>query len=305
MPLGTLDRTPPPFFRQGYSALTRLLFFSSLAVFLMAADSRFELVRHLRSALATALHPVQLALKVPIEIWDGGHDYLQGLQQALIAERRAQAQLTAQATRLARAGELESENAALRALLGLGNALQTVSTAAQVLYEAPDPFTRKLFVDRGATHGIAEGAPVVNHDGVLGQVTRVYPLASEVTLLVDRDAAIPVLNRRTLQRGVAFGGAEGGAALELRFMASNADVAVDDELVTSGLDGIYPGGLAVARVVRVDRQADGGFARILLRPAVQPDGVRHVLLLQPASLQLPPRPPAEERDAAVAPAARP
>src|SRR5512139_1605137 len=204
MPLGTLDRTPPPFFRQGYSALTKLLFFSSLAVFLMVADTRFALVGQARSVLATVLRPVQLALKVPIEMWEGGQEYLLGLQDALASERAAQAKLVAQADRLARAAQLERENEQLRSLLGLDTALQVRSVAAQVLYEAPDRFSRKVFIDRGATHGVAAGAPVVNHEGVFGQVTRVYAMSSEVTLLVDKDAAIPVLNRRTSQRGVAF-----------------------------------------------------------------------------------------------------
>jgi rod shape-determining protein MreC len=305
MPLGTLDRTPPPFFRQGPSALTKLLFFSSLAIFLMVADTRFELARHARSAVATALLPVQLALRVPVEVWEGGRDYLSGLQAALAAERRAQEALAAQAERLARAGQLEAENEALRALLGLGVALVPRSTGAQVLYEAPDPFTRKVFIDRGTTHGVVDGSPVVNHQGVLGQVTRAYPLASEVTLLVDKDAAIPVLNQRTQLRGVAFGGTEGSTAMELRYLAGNADIQVGDELVTSGVDGVYPPGLAVARVVRVDRQADGGFARVLLLPAATPDGVRHVLALEPIGVQLPPRPPTEPRDAAAAVHGRP
>ncbi|MCU0813110.1 MAG: rod shape-determining protein MreC [Burkholderiaceae bacterium] len=299
MPLGTLDRTPPPFFRQGYSALTKLLFFAALAVFLMVADTRFELVRHARAAIATALLPVQTALRVPVDLWHRGADVAQGLQQALAAERRAQEQLAAQAERLARAAQLDAENEHLRALLGLQPALAARSTGAQVLYEAPDPFTRKLVIDRGTTHGVVDGSPVIDHRGVLGQVTRAYPLASEVTLLVDRDAAIPVLNQRTQLRGVAFGGTERSTAMELRFLAASADVQAGDELVTSGVDGVYPPGLPVARVARVDRQADGGFAYVLLQPVARPDGVRHVLVLEPIGLQLPPRPPLESRDAAA------
>lgn len=300
MPLATLDRTPPPFFRQGPSALTKLLFFAALAVFLMVADTRFELVRHARSAIATALLPAQTALRVPVDLWHRGAEVAQGLQHALEAERDAQALLAAQAERLARAAQLEAENEHLRALLGLQAALAARSTGAQVLYEAPDPFTRKLVIDRGTTQGVVDGAPVVDHRGVLGQVTRAYPLTSEVTLLVDRDAAIPVLNQRTQLRGVAFGGTERSTAMELRFLAASADVQVGDELVTSGVDGVYPPGLPVARVARVDRQADGGFAYVLLQPAAQPDGVRHVLVLEPVGLQLPPQPPLESRDAAAA-----
>lgn len=296
MPLGTLDRTPPPFFRQGPSALTRLVFFSSLAVFLMVADTRFEIVRHARAAIATVLHPVQVALRVPVEMAVGGSEYLRGLTRALAAERHAQEQLAAQAVRLARADRLEAENAALRDLLGLRPALATRSLAAEVLYEAADPFSRKLFVDRGATHGVVAGAPVVAPQGVVGQVTRVYPLSSEVTLLVDKDAAIPVLNARTGQRSLAYGGALRGTAMELRFLPGNADVAEGDALLTSGVDGVYPSGLPVAHVTRVERQADGGFARVLLRPAAVPDTVRHVLVLEPLAAQMPPRPPTSARD---------
>ena len=164
----------------------------------------------------------------------------------------------------------------------------TRSLAAEVLYEAADPFSRKLFIDRGATQGVALGAPVIGPDGVLGQVTRVFPLSSQVTLLIDKDAAIPVLNARTLARSAAFGGA-GGGAMELRFMAANADVQVGDELTTSGVDGVYPPGLPVARVTAVERRAESGFARILLAPSASVDGVRHVLVLEPLGRQQPPR----------------
>jgi len=158
-----------------------------------------------------------------------------------------------------------------------------------VLYDAPDPFSRKAIIDRGMTQGVALGSPVINEAGVLGQVTRVYPLSAEVTLLTDKDAAIPVLNPRTQSRSAAFGVAT-GSGLELRFMAGNADVQVGDVLQTSGVDGVYPPGLAVAKVVTVDRKVDSGFAKVMLAPTALPDGVRHVLVLEPVGLQLPPKP---------------
>lgn len=295
MPLGTLDRTPPPFFRQGPSALTKLAFFSALAVFLMVADGRFEVIKPLRSALAVALLPVQSTLAVPVQLWQHGLDYLGGLDQALQAARQADARLAAQSERAARVDQLRLENDRLRALLALQPALATRTVGAGVLYEAADPFSRKLFIDRGQTQGVALGSPVVNDAGVLGQVTRVYPLTAEVTLLIDKDAAIPVLNPRTQQRSVAFGGVQlpSGAGMELRFMSGNADVQAGDVLVTSGLDGIYPPGLAVARVASVERKVDSGFARIQLEPAARADAVRHVLVLEPLRVQLPPRPDAE------------
>jgi rod shape-determining protein MreC len=290
MPLGTLDRSPPPFFRQGPSALTKLALFSALAVFLMAADSRWQLTLPLRSALATVLLPMQQALLVPVALGQNGLSYLQGVKEAQGSEAAARMQLARQSERAARVEQLMVENASLRSLLALQPALQVKAVAAELLYEAGDPYSRKIFINRGASLGVVAGAPVINETGVLGQVTEVYPLNAVVTLLIDRDAAIPVLNTRSQQRGAAFGGIDGGTAMELRFMAGNADVQVGDLLHTSGVDGVYPPGLPVARVSLVERRADAGFARIVLAPVANLDNLRHLLVLEPLAVQMPPRP---------------
>ena len=305
MALGTLDRTPPPFFRQGPSALTKLSFCSALALFLMVADARFTLTQTMRATVATMLYPLQRTLLVPVEALAGGRDYFAGLSRALTAEQAARADLTRLSERAMRADHLAQENARLRALLELRPTLTVRSQAAELLYEAADPYSRKVIIDRGVAHNIVPGSPVINEAGVLGQVTRVYLQSSEVTLLIDRDAAIPVLNSRTGVRSAAFGGVTGAAGpLEMRFMAGNADVQVGDLLTTSGIDGVYPVGLAVARVTAVDRKVDSGFARIALAPAAAADGVRHVLVLEPTGVQLPPRPQAASEPAAAPKAAR-
>ncbi|UZG44524.1 rod shape-determining protein MreC [Caldimonas thermodepolymerans] len=293
MPLGTLDRTPPPFFKQGPSAFTRLMIFSALAVFLMVADTRLHITQPLRAVIATVLHPIQRALLVPVELVATGGAYLDGVKEARAAEELARRQLVEQAARIARMELLERENAQLRALLELRPAVQARTRAAEVLYDAPDPFSRRVVVDIGSTHGVVLGSPVIDQNGVLGQVTRVYPLTSEVTLLTDRQALIPVLNTRTLVRGVAYGD-PAHDAMELRFMAANADVAEGDLLSTSGVDGVYPPGLAVARVTKVDRRSDSPFAKITLQPVASPGSARHVLIVDPIGGHLPQRPPQDE-----------
>jgi rod shape-determining protein MreC len=298
--LGTIDRTPPPFFRQGYSALTKVVFFSALALFLMVADTRLAVTTPLRAAMAAAINPMQRGLLVPVELVQGGGDYLRGLRNALAGEDAARRQATLLAERAAAADRLNDENTRLRALLDMKPALAVRAQAAQVLYEASDPFSRKVFIDRGMTQGIVAGSPVLTDSGVIGQVTRAYPLSSEVTLVTDKDAAIPVLNRRTQQRGAAFGGIAQGSAMELRFVAANADVKVGDELRTSGIDGVYPPDLPVARVTTVERLAEGGFARVILAPAAPFDGVRHVLVLEPLNVQMPARPAPEPPPAVTA-----
>jgi len=219
-------------------------------------------------------------LLAPQRWWDGVSVYLQGVEAAHQAQLDTERLAVTQAERIMRTDELELENARLRAILQLRPRLEVESLSAEVLYEAPDAFTRKVVIDRGSNHGVLLGSPVVDQLGVLGQVTRVYPRTSEVTLVIDKDSAVPVVNVRSRQRGVAYGTSQ-SQTMELRFMAGTSDVQDGDELQTSGLDGVYPAGLPVARVTRVDRRADSGFARIMLQPAAEPDNSRHVLLLKP------------------------
>jgi rod shape-determining protein MreC len=247
------------------------------------------------------LYPLQRALLVPVEAIGDARAYVSGLSHAIAGEQTARSELALQSERAQRTEQLERENSKLRALLELRPTIAVRSQAAEILYEAADPYSRKVIIDRGVTHNILPGSPVINEAGVLGQVTRVYLQSSEVTLLTDHDAAIPVLNSRTQARSAAFGGAGGGVGLlEMRFMAGNADVQVGDMLTTSGVDGVYPPGLKVASVAKIDRKIDTGFARIVLQPAASPDGVRHVLVLEPTGVRLPPRPQAAASEAAAA-----
>lgn len=298
MPLATLDRTPPAFFKQGPSAFTRLMFFSALAILLMVADARWKMTQPLRVVAATLLQPVQSVLLAPVRAWEMAGHYVAGVEEARALQARSQQQLAAQAERVTRMVQLERENEALRALLALRPRIEVDTLAAEVLYDARDPYTRKVVIDQGRSQGVTLGSPVIDERGVVGQVTRVYPATAEVTLVTDKDAAVPVVNVRTQHRGVAYGLPQ-TTGMELRFMAGNADVQAGDELQTSGLDGIYPAGVPVAKVVSVERRADSAFARIVLQPLAQPDSSRHVLLLQPMSARLPPRPEATDADAAA------
>ena len=292
MPLGTLDRTPPPFFKQGPSALSKLMVCSALAVFLMVADTRFHITQPLRAAVAAVLYPAQwLALRPVLAVqWAGG--YFNSLRSAQAGESEARGGLAQQARRAAQVEQLALENTRLRQLLALRERITTPGQAAQVLYDAADPYTRKVIIDKGLAQGIEPGSPVIDESGVLGQVTRVHPLVSEVTLIIDREQAIPVLNVRSGERSIAYGDAAG--TLELRFMAGHSDVREGDLLTTSGVDGVYPAGLPVARVDKVERRAESTFARIHCTPLARVDGVRHVMVLKPAAEAIPPRPAPED-----------
>ena len=295
MPLGTLERSAPSLFKQGPSAVSRLAVYSALALFLMVADARFQITGPLRQAVGTVLYPVQWLMLQPVELASHGAGYFQSLSATQLELDETRKKMATMGQRATQADQLALENERLRQLLTLRERLATPAQAAEVIYDTADPYTRRVVLDRGQLGGVALGSPVMDVAGVLGQVTRVFPMVSEVTLLVDRDQAIPVLNVRTGARGVAYGdpvaGHDGG--MELRFMPANADVREDDLLTTSGVDGLYPSGLPVARVVRVERRADSAFARVYCMPLAQVQGVRHVVVLQPLAENTLPRPEPE------------
>lgn len=292
MPLGTLDRSPPPFFKQGLSALSKLFLCSALSIFLMVADARWGITGPLRSALVTALHPLQWLSLQPGRALDSIREHFDSLSDAQAAAQESRKELTRQLQRSGQVEQLTLENRQLRQLLDLRERLGTPAQAAEVIYEAADPYSYKVVIDKGLVAGIALGSPVIDATGVIGQVTRVHPLVSEVTLITDRELSIPVLNPRNGMRSVAYGEPANGG-LELRFMASNADIQEGDLLTTSGVDGIYPAGLPVARVTQIVRRAESTFARIYCQPLAQVAAARHLLILQPIKGQLPPPPAAE------------
>ncbi|MEI7496482.1 MAG: rod shape-determining protein MreC [Betaproteobacteria bacterium] len=294
MPLGTLDSTPPAFFKQGPSAISKLLFFSALSILLMVADVRFNVTQPLRATLSVALYPVQWLAMLPQAFTKYSGEYLEALQDAQADAKDVRQKLLLQSQRAAQVEQLTLENKQLRALLNLQERLNTVGVVAEVLYDAADPYTRKLIINKGMTNGLKPSSPVMDEHGILGQVTRVLPLVSEVTLVTDREHSIPVLNTRTGARGVAYGESGGAPLLELRFMATNADIEVGDQLTTSGVDGVYPAGVPVGIVTKVERRAETAFARILCEPVGRVQGARHVMVIDPLTDQLPTRPVIEK-----------
>ncbi len=303
MPLGTLDRTPPPFFKQGPSALSKLVVFSAIALFLMVADLRFRVTQPVRAALATVLYPVQWAVLQPVLLVGAAGGYVSSLHTAQQNEADAARRLADQAVRSLQVDQLLDENQRLRQLLSMRERTSSQAIGAQVVYDAADPYSRRVVIDRGQTHGVQAGAPVIDESGVLGQVTRVYPLIAEVSLLVDRDQAIPVLDIRSGVRSVAYGEpASDGDGLALRYTLAETDIREGDLLTTSGVDAVYPPGLPVARVTVVERQSGSSFMRIRAEPLARMDGALHVLVLEPAGAP-PPEPPAAAPAPAPAPAA--
>jgi rod shape-determining protein MreC len=283
MALESHDRSPPPFFRVGFAPLTKLIFFSALSLLLVVGDKQLQFTKPLRAGLSTLILPIQWLVLQPGEALSAMGTYFQNLDQAQTNLKAAELKVLQQSVRSQQVEQLQIENQNLRQLMGLQSSMVVASQAAEVLFDVPDPYNQRIVIDRGQLKNVALGSPVIDAGGVVGQVTRVYPMTSEVTLLTDKDQSIPVLNSRTGARNITSGDVLAGQPMiELKFVPASADVKEGDLLTTSGIDGVYPAGLQVARISHIERRVDISFARIHARPLAELKG-RHVLILQPSA----------------------
>ena len=287
MALESHDRSPPPFFRVGFAPLTKLIFFSALSLLLVVGDKQLQFTKPLRAGLSTLILPIQWLVLQPGEALSAMGTYFQNLDQAQTNLKAAELKVLQQSVRSQQVEQLQIENQNLRQLMGLQSSMVVASQAAEVLFDVPDPYNQRIVIDRGQLKNVALGSPVIDAGGVVGQVTRVYPMTSEVTLLTDKDQSIPVLNSRTGARNITSGDVLAGQPMiELKFVPASADVKEGDLLTTSGIDGVYPAGLQVARISHIERRVDISFARIHASPLAELKG-RHVLILQPSAVSAP------------------
>ena len=213
-----MEHTPPPFFKRGPAPLVRLFFFASLSMALLIVDARFRYAEGLRSTLALVAYPLQKLATAPFELAEAVGIYF--TTQAQLREENAElrAKALAYSQNAQRYQAAEAETVQLRRLIGATERVEVQATPAEVLYGSRDPYSHKVFIGKGAQQGIRAGSPVADENGLVGQVTRVHPLISEVTLLTDQDQATPVQIVRNGLRAVAFGGGPSGM-LELRLNA--------------------------------------------------------------------------------------
>jgi len=286
-----MEHTPPPFFKRGPAPVVRLAFFASLSVALLILDARFRYVDGLRDVLALAAYPFQQAATAPITAAQRIAEFFV-TQERLRSENSAlRAELLDASRDAQRYRTASAELEQLRRVAEMRTRFERQAVPAEVLYTGRDPYDYKVILDKGRQQGVRAGSLVVDEEGAIGQVTRAHDLVSEVTLITDKAQAIPVQVVRNGLRAVGFGTGASGM-LELRFLPAHADVRNGDELVTSGIDGSYPPGVAVAKVMRVERDTTQAFARVVCQPLAGVDRSRYVLVLSGAESR-PPYPVSE------------
>lgn len=288
--------TTPQFFRHGPGPLARLMFFALLSCILMAADLRFKYFPELRPAIAVIIYPLQRLAHFPAHIYDRVEEFFASFHLLQENNFLRQRYLTDR-EQLLRLHALKAENKQLRKLLGAVEQIETKTAAkavmAEILYTPRDPFSHKTTLNKGRQHNIKMGQIVVDDKGIIGQITQVYQWVSEVTLITDKDHSVPIQIARNSLRSVISGAGKNNE-LELRYLSVNTDIQENDLLVTSGIGGVYPSGIPVATVSKIDRNPADTFAHIISTPIAGVDRNRQVLILS----LLPPLPnnPAETSD---------
>lgn len=267
----------PQFFKHGPGSLARLLFFALLSILLMVEDTRLNYFPEIRQTVAVIIYPLQRIAHVPANVYNSLKEFLASfhlieenafLKQRHLVDRKQLLQLQA----------LEAENSHLRQLLGAVQRVETKAIIAEILYFPRDPFNHKATLNKGSQHDIQPGQIVVDDKGVIGQITQTYLWSSELTLITDNGHAVPTQTVRNGLRSIVTGTGKNGE-LDVRYLSINSDIQLNDLLVTSGIDGVYPPGLPVAVISMVERNPANPFAKITSQPIAGVDQNRQVLIL--------------------------
>ena len=281
----------PAFFVRGASAFSRMVFYCALSIIIMAMDARLNYLSQVRQAFIGALHPFEMMANAPSGWVRDVKKYFSAHNQLVQENYALKQQAFEHKVMLQRLSTVQAENVHLRNLLNGNIPIQPKAILGEISHTGRDPFTSVVVVNRGSRHSIKAGQAVVDSKGVIGQVTRVYPFSSEVTLITDKDLSIPIQIERNQLRAIAFG--EGNNTLDIPYLPTNVDIKEGDLLVTSGIDGIYPAGLAVATVSKIQQNPNSPFAKIICTPIAEVTNHLQLLLLelpQEKEAELPPEP---------------
>lgn len=271
-----------------------------VSIILMMVDHAHDSLAPVRSTLAVAMQPLQIAAELPGEFTEYlGHYFDRG---ELISDNEALSQkVLLLKVRLQRLAALEAENERIRALLASASSLDQNVLIARILSVTPDPYRHYIKLNKGSADGVFVGQALIDANGIMGQITDVTPLDARAILITDANHGIPVEINRTGLQTIAQGTGKSDQ-LRLPFLANNSDVEAGDLLVSSGLGGRYPAGYPVAKVTRVKHQPGDEFLDVIAEPTAHLNRGREVLLVwtRDSSLQADDGPYPSDRSAADA-----
>ncbi|MBW1981447.1 MAG: rod shape-determining protein MreC [Deltaproteobacteria bacterium] len=256
-----------------------LIFFIALSLLSVRLHSK-EGLSFVERLVVTVTAPVQKAVHVVVstigDVWRG-YFYLVGLQKDNEELRQRLAELKAELNRLQ---EAELANQRLRALLDFKQAMTTPLLPAEVVASDPSGWFQTVLIDKGRVDGVVRDLAVVNAAGLVGRVIGASRHHAKVLLIIDRNSAVDSLVQRTRSRGVLVGTGDGSC--RLKYVRRNEEVRLGDEIISSGMDGVFPKGILLGRVDRVVRGDAGLFQEVEVIPTVDFSRLEEVLVvLQP------------------------
>jgi rod shape-determining protein MreC len=286
------QRAPQLFSSRPAGAL-RTLFLISLSIVLMVYDHQTGRLKQMHAALSTVVYPVQVIVDAPHSLLLWASEKLATHTSLVNENAELKGRLLQADSVLQQYAALQQENQRLRELMQATGHVSGRITVAVIVSAALDPFRHMVVIDKGSSDGVSEGQTVLDAYGIVGQVTRAEPLASEVTLISDPGQAIQVEVNRTGLRTLAVGSAD-LSQLTLPYVTNSADVKEGDLVVSSGLGGRYPAGYPVGVISHFERNPAEPFAHVSARTAADLSHGHEVLLFwpdqAPPQTELPPKP---------------
>lgn len=244
----------------------------------MVVDKRLESFASVRAALSLPLAPLQYIISWPTQFVTNLKSSLATHDNLLKENLQLKSDQLLIQSQLQRLIAIESENNYLKSLLQSSHQVKTKTLIAELLAVDTEPFVNQVILDKGSKHGVYIGQPVLDANGVMGQISQVGPITSRVLLINDPHSGIAVQNVRNGVRAVASGDSYSGK-LRLLYVPHTADIQNGDLFITSGLGDRYPEGYPVGKVLSVNKDPTQQFATVYLKPSAHLESSRQVLLV--------------------------
>lgn len=265
-------------FTRGPSATFRMAILVAASIALMTIDHRWQSLEAVRSALSTIIYPLQYTIDLPIRLYYWSDEVFSSRAELLKKNQAFQARHLENRVQLQKLGIIEKENNRLRRLLSATPKTTERLLISEIINVDVDPFRQIIVLNKGSNSDVYRGQPIIDAQGIMGQVVHVGSFSSTAMLITDASHALPVQIDRTGLRANAFGTGIIDR-LKLRHLPHNVDIIVGDTLITSGLGGVFPPNYPVAQITKVERPAGEPFATIEAMPLAQLDKTREVLLV--------------------------
>jgi rod shape-determining protein MreC len=267
-------------FNKGPSLLSKLLLLTLVSIVLMGVDFRFNYLKNIRQTTNVLTKPFHAVLNLPSDVYDFTTQYFSNQSQLIHENETLKLDIYRLKADLQRLDFIDQENNQLKNLLEVKNAHKFKTEAVSIIYSRFDPFSQKIIIDGGQNKNFQAGQPVIDALGLVGQISNVYPETSEVTLVIDKRMSVPIQIQRNGLRAITNGNGQ-NETISLSYLPNSVDVIKGDILKTSGIDTIYPEGIAVAKVIGIYNNPKLPFAKIICKPLSEIRNHSHVLVVTP------------------------